>query len=97
MEDLLKEYATLSIKIKADEARKEVLKVLIEEELVPGEAIETPMGEFKMVSRKGWKYSAAHKELKEKLGELEIEEQEREIAVPTESHFLRFVQTKGQK
>ena len=97
MEDLLKEYAMLSIKMKADEARKEVLKAAIEDELAPGEAVETELGEFKMVSRKGWKYSAAHKELKEKLGELEVEEQEREIAVATESHFLRFVQTKSQK
>lgn len=90
-EQVLQEYAELSLRIKADEARKKMLQVALEEHFGQKEAtVKMPFGTFKMVSRTTYEYSDRIKEAEDDLKIAKVEEQEQNIATPNTTYGLRF-------
>lgn len=90
MDELLKEYATLKNRVKADTARMDVLQETIEGGLKPDDEVEKEYGTFKMVSRTSYKYSEEYQEAEEDLKIRKADEQEQGIAVPTTVYGLRY-------
>ncbi len=96
IEETLREYAEVSLRIKKDEARKKILQTALEEHFGQKERTEkTPFGTFKMVSRTTWNYSPSLKEAEENLKIAKQDEQEQGIATPTIVYGLRYNQPKA--
>ena len=97
-EQVLKEYADLCVRIKADEARKKMLQVALEEQFgQKEETVKMPYGTFKMVARTTYEYSDQLKEAEEDLKIAKQDEQEQNIAVPNTVYGLRFNAPKAEK
>lgn len=90
-EEVLKEYADLCVRMKADEARKKMLQTALEEQFGQKETtLKMPYGTFKMVSRTTYQYSDDVKEAEDDLKIRKQDEQEQGIATPNTVYGLRF-------
>lgn len=93
MEETLKEYGRAKLQIKKLEDRAAYLKKVIEEKYadhLPEEP--TLEGEFKMVGRKQYVYSDEYFDLKDKVDQLRVDEEEQQE--PTLKYSLRFTPNK---
>ena len=91
MDELLKEYAEICKQEKAISARKETIKLQIEEEMGQNPVThKTEFGTFKMVGRSSYKYSQAVTTLAEDLKMAQKDEIEQGIAEETINYSLRF-------
>lgn len=89
--ELLKEYAQICAEEKVISARKEVIKVKLEELFGQQPITEkTSFGTFKMVERTTYEYSSDVTEAQEDLKMRMEDEKEQGIAIPTISYSLRF-------
>ena len=88
--DLQREYAELTAQEKRCKARKEVLKVQLQEAMGQESSVETEVGTFKMTPHTKWEYTAGLTERMEDIKIDQVNEQEGGEACPTITYSLRF-------
>ena len=94
--EILKKYAALQLKIKELEAERDVIKATIIDEFTANniKKQDTPYGTFTLSARPTYEYSSKVEALVTQTKLLQIEEQEKGIAIKRETPFILFSKKK---